>query len=258
MTLEKESSVQLSSQFIHVSAQRGNRNQRIQPCVPVELGAGCQVDRSALLGYPTGRRIELRALRIGAGARIRSGTVIYPSVEIGARFETGHNVVIREETRFGDECEVWSNSTIDYGCVVGSRVKVHCNVYVAQFTVLEDDVFLAPGVMIANDLHPFCTKCMQGPTIRTGARVGINATVMPHVTIGEYALVGAGSVVISDVPPRAVVAGNPARVIRDVDELECPFGVVQPYVNGVAVRNRPEWETVSALPRPIQRPVEKV
>jgi acetyltransferase-like isoleucine patch superfamily enzyme len=228
-----------------------------QPCVPLELGPGCHVDSSALLGYPTGRPIELRPVRIGAGAEIRSGTVIYASLEIGARFQTGHNVVIREETKIGDDCEVWSNSTIDYGCIVGNRVKVHCNVYVAQYTTLEDDVFLAPGVMIANDLHPFCTKCMQGPTIRAGARVGISVTVMPHVIIGENALVGAGSVVTSDVPPHTVVAGNPARVIRDVDELKCPFGIVQPYVNGVDVRRRPEWETVAALQRPIHRPPSK-
>jgi carbonic anhydrase/acetyltransferase-like protein (isoleucine patch superfamily) len=77
------------------------------------------------------------------------------------------------------------------------------------------------------------------------------------VIIGENALVGAGSVVTSDVPPRTVVAGNPARVIRDVDELKCPLGIVQPYVNGVDVRRRPEWETVAALQRPIHRPPAK-
>ena len=220
----------------------------------LELGTGCQVDPSALLGHPTGRRIELRPVRIGVGAHIRSGTVIYASVDIGVGFETGHNVVIREETKIGDDCTVWNNSTIDYGCVVGSRVKVHCNVYVAQYTVLEDDVFLAPGVMIANDPHPICTKCMQGPTIRAGARVGMNATILPHVIVGENALVAAGSVVTSDVPPNKVVVGNPARVIRDVDELKCPFEIVKPYVNGLDVRRRPEWETVPALPRPVRRP----
>jgi carbonic anhydrase/acetyltransferase-like protein (isoleucine patch superfamily) len=67
-------------------------------------------------------------------------------------------------------------------------------------------------------------------------------------------LVAAGSVVTSDVPPNKVVVGNPARVIRDVDELKCPFEIVKPYVNGLDVRRRPEWETVPALPRPVRRP----
>ena len=226
----------------------------MEPCVPLELGKECSVDGGALLGYPPGRHIVLRPVRIGDRARIRAGTVIYASVEIGAGFETGHNVVVREETKIGDDCAVWNNSTIDYGCVLGSRVKVHCNVYLAQYTVLEDDVFLAPGVMVANDPHPVCTKCMQGPTVRAGARVGINATLLSHLVIGENALVGAGSVVTSDVPPHTVVAGNPARVICDVDELECPFDIVKPYVNGLDVRRRPEWETVPVLPRPVQRP----
>ena len=226
----------------------------MQPCVPLELGKNCSIDPGVLLGYPPGRRIPLHPVRIGDGARIRAGTVIYASVEIGAGFETGHNVVVREQNRIGNDCAVWNNSTIDYGCVVGNRVRVHCNVYVAQYTVLEDDVFLAPGVMIANDPHPLCSKCMQGPTIRAGARVGIQAVILPHVVIGENALVGAGSVVTSDVPPHMVVVGNPARVIRDVDQLECPFEIVKPYVNGLDVRRRPEWETVAALPRPVRRP----
>ncbi|HLE36409.1 MAG TPA: acyltransferase [Candidatus Acidoferrales bacterium] len=222
--------------------------------MPLLLGQNCVVDPSALLGYPTGRRIELRPVRIGDGARIRSGTAIYASVEIGARFETGHNVVIREENRIGDDCAVWNNSTIDYGCVLGHRVKIHCNVYVAQYTVIEDDVFLAPGVIIANDPHPLCTKCMQGPTIKAGARIGVNATLLPHLVIGENSLVGAGSVVTRDVPPRAVVVGSPARVVSDVDSLECPFDIVKPYVDGLDVRRRPEWETVAALQRPVRRP----
>lgn len=226
----------------------------MKPCVPLQLGQDCVVDPAALLGYPTGRHIELRPVRIGDGARIRSGTAIYASVEIGARFETGHNVVIREENRIGDDCAVWNSSTIDYGCVLGHRVKIHCNVYVAQYTIIEDDVFLAPGVIIANDPHPLCTKCMQGPTIRSGARIGVNATLLPHIIIGENSLVGAGSVVTRDVPPRAVVVGSPARVVSDVDSLECPFDIVKPYVDGLDVRRRPEWESVPALARPVRRP----
>jgi acetyltransferase-like isoleucine patch superfamily enzyme len=143
---------------------------------------------------------------------------------------------------------------VDYDCVLGDRVRIHCNAYIAQYTILEDDVFLAPGVAIANDPHPICTKCMQGPTIKAGARIGVGATILSHLTIGENALVGAGSVVTKSVPARAVVVGSPARVIGDVDSLECPFDIVKPYRDGLDVRRRPEWKTVSPLPRPIQWP----
>jgi acetyltransferase-like isoleucine patch superfamily enzyme len=226
----------------------------VEGCLPVALGAGCQIDPNVILGYPPGRHIELKPSRIGDNARIRSGSVIYASVEIGNGFQSGHGVVIREGNRIGNDCAIWNHTTVDYDCVLGDRVRIHCNVYVAQFTVIEDDVFLAPGVSLANDPHPLCTKCMQGPTIKAGARVGVGAIILPHVIVGENALVGAGSVVTKDVPPRAVVAGCPAKVIGDVDTLDCPFGIVQPYANGLDVRRRPEWTTVAPLPRPIQRP----
>lgn len=225
-------------------------------CLPVQLGADCLVDPAAILGYPPGRPGTFADLRVGDGARIRAGSVIYAGSVIGGDFESGHNVVVREENTIGTSCCIWNNTTIDYGCVIGDRVKIHCNVYVAQFTVLEDDVFLAPGVTIANDPHPICTKCMQGPTIKRGARIGVNVTLLPHVVIGENALVGAGSVVTADVPAGMVAVGSPARLTGSVDSLECPFGIVVPYREGLDVRRRPEWKTVPTLPRPVQRPTK--
>lgn len=205
----------------------------------VVLEDGYQVDPGVTLGYLSGRRIANIMLRVGPGARIRSGTVIYAGSTIGAGLETGHNVVVREENVIGDNLSIWNNSTIDYGCTIGDGVKIHCNVYVAQFTTLEDEVFLAPGVTIANDPHPVCGLCMRGPTIKRGARVGVNVTLLSHITIGEGALIGAGSVVTNDIPAYSVAYGNPARLLKSVDELPCPFGLVErPYVNGLDVKAR--------------------
>ena len=175
------------------------------------LGAESRVDSLVELGYRTGRKIHPVPTRIGPGARIRSHTVIYTNTEIGSGLETGHHVVIREENVIGDRLWIWNHSTIDYGCHIGVRVRIHNHVYVAQRTILEDDVFLAPGVMIANDRYPI-TDRLEGPTIKRGAIVGVNATILPGVTIGEGALIGAGSVVTRDVPAGAVAYGNPARV----------------------------------------------
>jgi acetyltransferase-like isoleucine patch superfamily enzyme len=163
--------------------------------------------------------------------------VIYAGSAIGAELETGHNVVIREENTIGDGLSIWNSSTIDYGCVIGDGVKIHCNVYVAQFTTLEDDVFLAPGVTIVNDPHPLCGLCMRGPTIKRGARIGGNVTLLSHITIGEGALIGAGSVVTNDIPAHSVAYGNPAHPVKSVDELTCPFELVErPYVNGLDMK----------------------
>lgn len=205
----------------------------------VQLGPGHQVDPGVLLGYPTGRCIEATDTIIGPDARIRSGSVIYQGVTIGAGLETGHGVIIREENVIGDRLRIWNYSVIDYGCRIGHDVRIHNHVYVAQYTIIEDEVFLAPGVQIANDLHPICTRCMRGPTIQRGARIGVNVTLLPHITIGERALIGAGSVVTRDVPAGMVAYGNPARVLGPVDALSCPFDLVDhPYRDGLDVQQR--------------------
>jgi acetyltransferase-like isoleucine patch superfamily enzyme len=107
-------------------------------------------------------------------------------------------------------------------------VKIHANCYVAQYTTLEDDVFLAPGVTIANDKYPGWDEApvgLVGPRIRRGAQIGVNVTVLPGVEIGAGALVGSGAVVTRDVPPGAVVVGNPATSVRTVAELRAAPGM---------------------------------
>jgi len=199
----------------------------------VILGANCQADEGVVLGYPTGRKIPQTELIIGDHAQIRSGSVIYQGSSIGSHLTTGHNVVIREENRIGDHFTLWSNAVVDYGCQIGHEVKIHANCYIAQFTTIEDKAFLAPGVIVANDLHPGCRHsqdCMTGPTIKEGAQIGVNATILPFITIGEYAVIGSGTVVVKDVPPRSVVVGNPGRVVRSVDDLKCETGLTDyPY-----------------------------
>jgi acetyltransferase-like isoleucine patch superfamily enzyme len=203
------------------------------------LGHDSIVDAGVTLGYKPGRQVVDLMLRIGEHAQIRTGTIIYAGTRIGDNFQTGHNVIIREENSIGNDVSIWSNSVIDYGCVIGNNVKIHCNIYIAQFTTLEDDVFLAPGVSIANDPHPLCGRCMRGPTIKRGARIGVNVTLLPFVCVGEGSLVGAGSVVTKDIPPYTVAYGNPARAVRSIDDLRCPYGLIdQPYVHGLDVKTR--------------------
>ena len=201
----------------------------------LHVGEGARIDPLAVVGEVPARQIGSLELVLGAGAVLRSGTVIYAGSRIGERFMTGHNVVIREENVIGDDVAVWSNSVVDYGCEIGHGVKIHTGVYVSQFTRLRDGVFLAPGVMIANDPHPGCPhsrECMRGPTIEKNAQIGVNVTILPFVTIGEGALIGSGSVVTRDIPPRMVAYGNPARVVSPVEDLECivtPKLIDHPY-----------------------------
>jgi acetyltransferase-like isoleucine patch superfamily enzyme len=186
-----------------------------------QVGEGLTSDEGVLLGVASDRG-RFGALRLGGAARLRSGTVLYQGARIGDRFQTGHNVVVREETVIGDDVSVWSNSVIDYGCLVRDGVKIHCNCYVAQFTEIEEGAFLGPGVVLTNDLYPGqedSAAALSGPLVGAHAHIGGNVTVLPFVSIGAGALVGAGSVVTRDVPAGTVAYGCPAVPVRAVEDL---------------------------------------
>ncbi len=182
-----------------------------------------EIQPGVVLDAPSGRLPDAAPTILTDVRAVRSGAAIYRGSTIGPGLETGHNVVIREENRIGDGFSIWNNSTIDYGCTVGDRVKIHCNVYIAQFSILEDDVFVGPGAVFANDLVPgneIAAADLRGPIVRAGAQIGAGAVLLPGVEIGVGALVGAGAVVTGNVPAGAVVAGNPARLIGTVADLD--------------------------------------
>ena len=198
----------------------------------IKIGANHIFEKNVIVGEKPARSILHSLLTIGEKAHLRSGTVIYLGSHLGKNLLTGHNVVIREQNQIGNNFSIWSNSVVDYGCVIGDNVKVHCNCYISQYTTLEDDVFLAPGVIVSNDPHPGpadSANCMRGPTIKKGAQIGCNVTLLPHITIGEHALIGAGSVVTKDVPPYTVAYGNPAKVTKEIRDVKCLVGNHFPY-----------------------------
>ena len=198
----------------------------------VRIGKNKKLERGVLVGELPARKVKDLKLIVGDHATLRSGTVIYLGSRIGSHLETGHNAVIREENRIGDHFALWNNSVVDYSCRIGNNVKIHCNCYIAQFTEIEDDVFLAPGVIVANDFHPGTPDafdCMKGPTIKRGAQIGCNVTILPRVVIGEHSLIGAGSVVVGDIPPYSIAVGNPAKVIKKINKYQCPVKGNSPY-----------------------------
>jgi acetyltransferase-like isoleucine patch superfamily enzyme len=188
----------------------------------VRLGPGTLIDDDVRLGRG---QSGSRPIEIGRDARIRAGSTIDDGVRIGDRLETGRNVFIGEDTVVGDDLHIDSNTIIEAGCTLGDRVHIQANCYVAAFTTIEDDVTIGPGVGLANDPHPGSADhaCMRGPTIERGAQIGMNATILPFVTVGQRSVVGAGSVVTQAVPAELVVAGNPARVLKSVSQVSCPL-----------------------------------
>jgi len=126
---------------------------------------------------------------------------------------------VREGAQIGENCIVSKNVYVDTGVNIGNNVKIQNNVNIYNGVTIEDDVFLGPSMTFTNDLFPRATNANWQITetlVEKGASIGANATIVCGVTIGQYAMVGAGAVVIKDVPAHALVVGNPARVIGSV------------------------------------------
>jgi acetyltransferase-like isoleucine patch superfamily enzyme len=159
--------------------------------------------------------------RIGEGAVIRSHTVIYAGNVIGKHFQTGHGVLIRELNDIGDKVSVGSHAVIEHHVRLGDGVRIHTNAFIPEFSVLEPGVWVGPNVVFTNARYPNRpeTKAnLRGPHVLQEARIGANATILPGVVIGCNALIGAGAVVVHDVPDAAIVVGNPARIIGHVTD----------------------------------------
>jgi acetyltransferase-like isoleucine patch superfamily enzyme len=153
---------------------------------------------------------------------IRSHTVIYAGNVIGDDFQTGHGVLVREDNEIGNHVSIGSHSIVEHHVKIGNDVRLHSDVFVPEFSILEDGCWLGPHVVITNSRYPYAPNSkenLRGAHIKRGAKIGANATLLPGVMIGENALVGAGAVVTKDVPDGAVVVGNPAHIVNRISEI---------------------------------------
>jgi acetyltransferase-like isoleucine patch superfamily enzyme len=192
----------------------------------VVWGGRYTVDPYVIVGYPVeGLAASERATFIGEGALLRSHTVIYCGNRIGKGFQTGHGALVRECNDIGDHVSIGSGSIVEHHVRIGDGVRLHSHVFVPEFSVLEDECWLGPNVVLTNARYPRSPRAkdeLAGPHIERGAKLGANVTVLPGIRIGRDALIGAGAVVTKDVPAGAVVVGNPGRVINMLANL--PYG----------------------------------
>jgi UDP-2-acetamido-3-amino-2,3-dideoxy-glucuronate N-acetyltransferase len=195
------------------------------------IGDGCTIGDNAVLGKQpslsprsTASREPLEPLELGPGTIVSTGAIVFAGTKIGARVIVGDGARVRERCVIGDDVVIGNGSLIENDTTVGALTKIQAEAYITAYSTLEDNVFIAPCVVTTNDNYMGRTdkrhELVKGPTIRRGARVGGGAVLLPGIEIGEEAFVGAGAVVLKDVPPRTVVVGNPARQIREVPDEE--------------------------------------
>lgn len=162
-----------------------------------------------------------------------SEVFVHPTAEvsdsavIGEGTKIWNQAQIRNDVTIGEGCIISKNVYIDEFVTIGNRVKVQNNVNIYHGVVVEDDVFLGPSMTFTNDMYPRAFNNdwkITETRVRKGASIGANSTIRCGITIGEYAMVGAGSVVTKDVPANTLVVGNPAREVGKVCICGCKLG----------------------------------
>mgnify|MGYP003949146789 CR=1 FL=1 len=141
---------------------------------------------------------------------------------IGKNSTVWQYCVILEQAKIGSNTNICSHCFIENDVVIGDNVTIKNGVFLWDGTTVEDNVFIGPGVTFTNDKYPRSKQWQEQPCktlIKNGASIGANATILPGLTIGKNAIVGAGAVVINSVPPNAIVAGNPARITGYADSI---------------------------------------
>ena len=181
---------------------------------------------------PRDEKLQQTPLKIGKHALIRIGTIIYRATTIGDHFQTGHHTLIREQNMIGNNVSIGTHAVLESGNKIGNNVRIHSLCFLEN-TTLGDNVFVGPNVVFTDDPHPACPRykdCVLGAIVEDNVSIGANSTILPGVRIGRNSVIGAGSVVTKDVLPNSVMAGVPAKKIKDVSELECFKGFYKkPY-----------------------------
>jgi len=214
----------------------------------VTLGSNIYIGEHAVLGerlrtfFTDTGHYEHPPLVFGDHVVIRTGSVFYAGSTFGDHIETGSYVHVREHVNMGNNCSLGTFSDFQCNVMVGDNVRFHSNCFVCENTVFEGSNWIFPSVRFTNDVHPPCSRCIEGAYVEQYAVIGTGSIVFPKVRIGAHAIVGAGSIVTKEVPPNKVAFGNPAKVRGDAADIRCKTGNLdsgEPY----------PWE----IHRPIER-----
>ena len=173
----------------------------------------CNIQQNCIVGLKY--KDDCGPVRFLGKANVRAGSIIYGDVTIGDDFNTGHNVMIREDTQIGRHVVIGTNSVVDGNVTIGDFVKIESNCYIPTHVKIGSRVFIGPGVTLTNDRYPLKMRDNyrpEGPILEDGVTLGGGSVVVPGVTIGKGSFVAAGALVTKDVPPISLVMGVPGKI----------------------------------------------
>jgi acetyltransferase-like isoleucine patch superfamily enzyme len=208
----------------------------------VSIGAGSLIGPFCEIGAPLASG-DSGPTVIGTRAHVRSHSIVYGGSTIGAEFESGHRVTIREASRIGDSVRIGTLSDIQGDCSIGDYARLHSSVFVAKLCTVGRFAWLMPRVVLTNDPTPPSER-LRGCNVGDYAVIAAGAMLLPGVSIGTGALVAAMSCVTVDVPAEMVARGNPARIVglaREVRLRGDPVGAAYPWRRHFHRGYPPEW-----------------
>ncbi len=207
------------------------------------VGPYCVIGEPTAAYYNNPERHNFKKTTIGSDAIIRSFTTIYEDVTIGHHFRSGHHAVIREGTTIGHHTSFGSFSESPGQSLIGNYVRIHSKVMLSEKNVIEDYVWIFPFVVLTNVKHPPVGE-FQTTTIREYAQLFSHAVILPGITIGKNAIVGAGALVTRDVGDERVIVGNPGKDVKSVREIRDDQGnFVYPWKDHLTEYRGYPWQT---------------
>lgn len=190
---------------------------------------GVQIYEGAIIGRPpsgtnaVARKVssDFKTTKIGKGCVISPHAVIYSDVELGEGTLIGDHASVREQSRIGKNCIIGRSVTVFYNAAIGDNTKIMDHTNITGNIKIGSRVFISTLVATTNDNNfgklNYDNSIIKGPVIGDDVSIGAGANILPAINIGNGAVVGAGAVVTKDVPPKKLVMGIPARVVRDLD-----------------------------------------